>query len=74
MLAWIRNTMGSSVGGANAMLGILDDLVNPGAGRIRDAREREHDLSIPKPTPGDKLLNERRLVIRRPAAQAAEKS
>jgi hypothetical protein len=68
MLAWIRRGMGGASGaGANALLGVLDDLVNPGAGRVRDAKEREHDLSIPKPTPGDKLLNERKLVIRRPA-------
>ncbi len=65
MLRWLRGTMGGSAAGMNAMMGALDSVFNPGAARAREELEAQNRRVIPVPSPGDKLLDEGRVVIRR---------
>jgi hypothetical protein len=65
MLRWLRGTMGGSAAGMNAMMGALDSVFNPGAARAREELEAQNHRVIPVPSPGDKLLDEGRVVIRR---------
>ncbi len=44
----------------------MDEVFNPGAARAREELERQHEAVIPTPSPGDKLLNEGRVVITLP--------
>lgn len=53
-------------GGMGAVLGGMDELFHPEAVRARESIERQHSLVVPMPSPGDKLLNEGRLVVERP--------
>jgi hypothetical protein len=70
MLRWLRGTMGGSAAGMNAMIGALDSVFNPAAARARKELEEQNERIVPIPSPGDKLLAEGRLVIRRtPKAQ-----
>jgi hypothetical protein len=64
MLRWLRNTMGGSAGGMNAMLGALDEVFNPAAARARKELEEQNERVVPIPSPGDKLLAEGKVVIR----------
>ena len=64
MLRWLRNTMGGSAGGMNAMLGALDEVFNPAAARARKELEEQNERIVPIPSPGDKLLAEGKVVIR----------
>ena len=65
MLRWLRGTMGGSAPGMNAMIGALDDVFNPAAGRARKELEEQNERIVPIPSPGDKLLAEGKVVIRR---------
>ncbi len=65
MLRWLRGTMGGSTTGMNAMIGALDDVFNPAAGRARKELEEQNERVVPIPSPGDKLLAEGKVVIRR---------
>jgi hypothetical protein len=67
MLAWLRDSMGGSHGSMAAAVGVLDGVWHPGAARAREHLDAQHEHAMPAPTPGDKLLHEGRLVIRRPA-------
>jgi hypothetical protein len=67
VLAWLRKGLGTSAGGVGGSLGVLDELFNPGAKRGREEMAREHEMALPAPTPGDRLLTEGRITIRRPA-------
>lgn len=65
MLGWFRRTMGESgttIGGA---FGVLDEVFNPGAARARELLEEQKELAVAKPSPGDKLYDEGRIVITR---------
>jgi hypothetical protein len=65
MLRWLRGSMGGSAAGMNAMVGALDTFFNPGAARARERLEEQNERTIAIPSPGDKLLDEGRIVIRR---------
>lgn len=65
MLKWLRGTSSTSAGGLAGALGVLDDLVNPGAGRAREEMQGANEAVIPAPSPGDRLLRDGRIVIRR---------
>jgi hypothetical protein len=56
--------MGGSAAGMNAMIGALDSFFNPAAARARKELEEQHERVVPIPSPGDKLLNEGKVVIR----------
>lgn len=64
MLRWLRGTMRGSAAGMNAMIGALESFFNPAAARARKELEEQHERVVPVPSPGDKLLNEGRVVIR----------
>jgi hypothetical protein len=63
-LARLRPKDGSALGLATA----LDPFFNPEAARAREEIERQHELVIPTPSPGDRLLDEGVAVIERPDA------
>ena len=46
----------------NAM-SAMDAFVNPGAQRAREALKQDNERVIQAPTPGDRLLDEQRIVI-----------
>ena len=64
MLRWLRGNMGGSAAGMNAMIGALDSFFNPAAARARKELEEQHERVVPVPSPGDKLLEEGKVVIR----------
>jgi hypothetical protein len=63
MLAWLRRSMGESRGGIGAALGALDQVFNPGAARAKELTGEQHERVIPTPSPGDRMLDEGRIVI-----------
>lgn len=69
MLAWMRRSMGGSRpgGGAHpglgAVLGVMNEVFNPAAARAKQALDNQHERVLPSPTPGDRLLQEGRIVI-----------
>jgi hypothetical protein len=72
MLRWLRETMGGSAAGVNAMFGALEEIFNPAAAQ---ARKEQHERVIPIPSPGDKLLAEGKVMIpRTPKAQPRPRS
>jgi hypothetical protein len=64
VLTWMRRGLGTR-GGMSAVLGALDSVFNPGAARAHDEIEEQHQRVIPTPSPGDRMLSEGRVVIRR---------
>ena len=64
MLTWMRRGLGTR-GGMSAVLGALDSVFNPGAARAHDEIEEQHQRVLPTPSPGDRMLTEGRVVIRR---------
>jgi hypothetical protein len=44
-------------------VGILEEVFNPGAHRAREELDRQNELVIAVPSPGDRLLTEGKLVI-----------
>jgi hypothetical protein len=67
MLNWLWRSMGDSQRASAAALGVLDGIFHPGAARAREQLDAQHERVVPSPTPGDKLLSEGIVVIRRPA-------
>lgn len=65
MLRWLRGSMGGSAAGMNAMIGALDSFFHPAAARAREELKEQHERVIPIPSPGDKLLTDGKIVIRR---------
>jgi hypothetical protein len=64
VLGWFyRHLGGRSRGGMGAVLGGLDELFHPEAARARETIERDHSLVVPMPSPGDRMLDEGRLVL-----------
>jgi hypothetical protein len=70
MLRWLRRTMGGPRGSMAAALGVFDNIWHPGAARARERLDAQNERVMPTPSPGDKLLSERGIVIRRPAGSA----
>jgi hypothetical protein len=64
MLKWLRGTCGTSAGATAGVLGVLDELVNPGAARAREEMQGANEAAIPAPSPGDRLLRDGRITIR----------
>jgi hypothetical protein len=58
-LARLRPKDGSATGLASA----LDPIFNPAASRAREEIDRQHELVMPTPSPGDRLLDEGIAVI-----------
>ena len=71
MLIRMRRSLGDSSASMGSALGALDAFVNPGARRASDELKQANERVIPAPSPGDRLLNENRIVIRvaRPAGE-----
>ena len=63
MLDWLRSSMGGSRGGMSAVLGALDDMVNPGAARAQELLTEQNERVVPVPSPGDRLLNDGKITI-----------
>ena len=45
---------------------VMDEVFNPGAARAREELAAQHEHVIPVPSPGDKMLREGHITIRRP--------
>jgi hypothetical protein len=58
-LTRLRGRNGSAAGVATA----LDQFFSPGAARAREETDRQHELVVPTPSPGDRLLEDGILVI-----------
>jgi hypothetical protein len=69
MLRWLRRSAGGSRGAMSAAIGALDEFVNPAAARAREELDTQHERVIPTPSPGDRLLEEGRVVIDQPTPQ-----
>jgi hypothetical protein len=67
MLRWMRQGMGGSASAMSGVIGALEEFFNPAAARARQELQEQHERVIPAPTPGDKILDEGRVVIRRKA-------
>jgi hypothetical protein len=65
MLRWLRQGMGGSASAMSGVIGALEEFYNPGAARARQELQEQHERVIPVPSPGDKLLDEGKIVIRR---------
>jgi hypothetical protein len=72
MLKWLRQGMGASAS-MSGVVGAFEELFNPGAARGRQELQEQHERVIPVPSPGDKLLDEGKVVIRRRAGGAEDK-
>ena len=66
MLTWLRRSTSGSTGGMSAMLGALDEVFNPGAARADELLQEQHERVLPRPSPGDRLLSEGKVVITPP--------
>lgn len=64
MLSWMRKTMGGSQPGASSSLGALEEIFAPAAAKARLDLESRNERSIPIPSPGDKLLSDKVLVVK----------
>lgn len=60
----MRKTMAGSEPGASSTLGALEEIFAPAAAKARLDLESRNERSIPIPSPGDKLLTDRVLVVR----------
>ncbi len=58
-LTRLRGKNGAAAGAATA----LDQFFSPGAARAREEIDRQHELVLPTPSPGDRLLEDGILVI-----------
>jgi hypothetical protein len=74
MLGWLRRSMGDSAHGSAAVLGVLDDIWHPGAARAREQLDAQNELVMPTPSPGDKLLEDGKIVVVRRCDQTARGS
>lgn len=66
-LTRLRGKNGAAAGAATA----LDQFFNPGAARAREETDRQHELVLPTPSPGDRLLDEGVLVLDPPPPSAS---
>jgi hypothetical protein len=62
--------MGDSRRGTAAVLGVLDDIWHPGAARAREQLDSQNERVMPAPSPGDKLLDDGKIVVKRPSDEA----
>jgi hypothetical protein len=66
--------MGGSASGMGGVVGALEEFFNPAAARAREELQQQHERVIPVPSPGDKLLDEGKVVIHRKAGEDEDKS
>jgi hypothetical protein len=59
--------LGRSNRSAVAAMSVLDEIWQPGRVRARERLDARHERAQPVPSPGDRLLSERRLRLRRRA-------
>ena len=64
VLSWMRRTMGGSQPGSSSALTALEEVFAPAAAKARLDLESRNERSIPIPSPGDRLLSDRVLVVR----------
>lgn len=57
-----------------SVLGAMDDVFNPGAARAREALQAENQRVVAKPTPGDKLLKDGKVIIQLAPGRSAQGS
>ena len=62
MFRWVHQHMGGSAAAMGGVIAALEELYNPSAAQ---ARKEQHERVIPAPSPGDKLLDDGKVVIRR---------
>lgn len=74
VLGWLRDSMGESRGSMASAFGALEEFVNPAAARAREELHEQNERVMPTPSPGDRLLDEGRIVLRRhtPAEDASD--
>ena len=70
MLRWLRRSMGDSTRGTAVVLGVLDEIWHRGAARAREQLDSQNERVMPAPSPGDKLLDDGKIVVRRPSDEA----
>ncbi len=64
--AGTSGSAGSALGGG---FSALDAVFNPGAARAREELDRQNEAVLPTPSPGDRMLDENRIVISLPAPE-----
>lgn len=64
MLSWMRKTMAGSQPGASSTLSALEEVFAPAAAKARLDLESRNERAIPIPSPGDKLLTDKVLVLK----------
>jgi hypothetical protein len=65
MFRLIRRLLGRSNRSAQAAVSVLDEIWQPGRAQARERLDGQHERVQPAPSPGDRLLSERRLRFRR---------
>ena len=66
MLRWMRRRLGGRArGGLGALLNGADELWHATAVRGREDLDRQHRHTVPAPSPGDRLYDERSVVLPR---------
>lgn len=64
MLRWLRRGLGrTGQGSLGAMLNGADEIFHGTALRAREDLQAQHNLSIPAPSPGDRLLEDGRVTL-----------
>jgi hypothetical protein len=63
---------GTTSAAAGGLAGVLDEFFNPGAARAREELQGEHERVQETPSPGDLLLRDGVLVVRRPQPPAED--
>lgn len=66
MSGWLRRSTRTSRRSSAALLGAFDQFFQPGAARAREDLDAQHERVMPNPSPGDRMLDEGRIVIDRP--------
>jgi hypothetical protein len=64
MFLRLRRGLGDSHRGMSSALGSLDEFFHPSASRARQQLDAQHERVIPTPSPGDRLLDDGRVIIR----------
>lgn len=73
MLRWLwRGGGGHTMPMAGVMVGVFDELYNPGAVRAHDELRAQHERVLPCPSPGDRMLTEGRVRITRSKKATSE--
>jgi len=65
VLRSLRRLLGRSNRSARAAVSVLDEVWQPGRARARERLDARHEQAQPAPSPGERLLSEGRLHLRR---------